>query len=109
MAAKEDNIWKNIRNIQGSTFGDIDFSDFYSFIFEVPVEKIVIDGEELHGIEIDGILNLENLSRTVFIDEECWNLKVVVDVGELTRNITKKKKPDVLQAYKCPLCDICYS
>ena len=108
MAAKEDNIWKNIRNIQGSTFGDIDFSDFYSFIFEVPVEKIVIDGEELHGIEIDGILNLENLSRTVFIDEECWNLKVVVDVGELTRNITKKKKPDVLQAYKCSLCDTCY-
>ena len=68
LAAKEDNIWKNIRNIQGSTFGDIDFSDFYSFIFEVPVEKIVIDEEELHGIEIDGILNLENLSRTVFFD-----------------------------------------
>ena len=108
MAAKKDNIWKNIRNIQGSTFGDNDFSDFYSFIFEVAVEKIVIDEEELHGIEIDGILNLENLSRTVFIDEECWNLKVVVDVGELTRNITKKKKPDVLQAYKCPLCDTCY-
>ena len=95
MAAKENNIWKNIRNIQGSTFGDNDFSDFYSFIFEVPVEKIVIDEEELHGIEIDGILNLENLSRTVFIDEECWNLKVVVDVGELTRNITIKKNLDV--------------
>ena len=44
----------------------------------------------------------------MFIDYECWNLKVVVDVGELNRNITKKKKPDFLQAYKCPLGDICY-
>ena len=48
-------------------FADIYFSDFSSFIFKVPEEKIVIDEEELHGIEIDGILNLENLSRTVFI------------------------------------------
>ena len=32
------------------------------------VEKVVIDEEELHGIEIDGILNLGNLPRTVFID-----------------------------------------
>ena len=29
---------------------------------------LVIYKEELHGIEIYGILNLENLSRTVFID-----------------------------------------
>ena len=32
-----------------------------------PVEKVVIDEEELDGIEVDGVLNLENLSRTVFI------------------------------------------
>ena len=38
---------------------------------------------------------------------ECGNLKVVVDSVELTRNINKKKKPDVLQAYTCPLCDKC--
>ena len=37
------------------------------------------------------------------------DLKVAVDIGELTRNITLKKKPDVLQAYKCPMTyDICY-
>ena len=29
-----------------------------------------------------------------------WNLKVMVDGAELTRNINKKKKPDVLLAYK---------
>ena len=37
-------------------------------LFSSPLEKVVIDKEELPGIEIDGILNLENLSRTVFID-----------------------------------------
>ena len=37
------------------------------------------------------------------------DLKVAVDIGELTRNIILKKKPDVLQAYKCPMTyDICY-
>ena len=61
-------------------FAAIYFSEFSSFISKVPVEKVVIDEEELHG----------------------------VDVGELTRNIAKKKKPDALQAYKCPLCYICY-
>ena len=43
------------------------FSDFSRFIFKVLVEK-VIDKEELRGNEIDDILHLENLSRTVFID-----------------------------------------
>ena len=50
-------------------FADIYFYEFSSFIFKVPVEKVVIDEEEvldedevLHGIEIDGFVNLlENL------------------------------------------------
>ena len=33
-----------------------------------PVEKVVIDKEELDRIEKDGILNLKNLPRTVLID-----------------------------------------
>ena len=37
------------------------FSDFSRFIFEVPLEKVVIDEEEFHGNEIDDILNLEIL------------------------------------------------
>ena len=53
------------------TFGDIDFSDFSSFIFEVPVEKVVIDKKELHGIKIDRILSLENLL------EQCSSIKNV--------------------------------
>ena len=52
--------------MQDSKFAD--FSDFSSYIFKVnhvftegknnPVEKAVIDVEELDCIEIDGILNL---------------------------------------------------
>ena len=48
-----------------TTFTDIDFSDFSSFIFKVnnvfreekyhPLEKVVIDKQELNGIEIDDI------------------------------------------------------
>ena len=70
--------------------------------------KVVVVDEELDVIDIDDIRNLENLSRPVFIEEECGNLKVVVDGGELTRNIKKKKKPRGLKAYKCPLLDKCY-
>ena len=56
--------------MQDSKFADIYFYEFSSFIFKVPVEKVFIDEKEFYGI----------------------------DVGELTRNIAKKKKPDVLQA-----------
>ena len=44
--------------MQDSMLADIYFTEFSSFIFKVPVEKVVIDEEELHGIEIDGFLNL---------------------------------------------------
>ena len=64
--------------------------------------------EELDGNDIDGIGNLEDLLRIVFIHEECENLKVFFDGGELTRNINEKKKPGVLQAHRCPLCDKCF-
>ena len=41
----------------------------------------------------------------MLIDEDCGNLKVVVDAGELTRNINKKKKPVILKASRCPPFD----
>ena len=48
--------------MQDSMVADIYFTEFSSFIFKVPVEKVAIDEEELHGIEIDDFLNLlENL------------------------------------------------
>ena len=54
-----------------------------------PLEKIKIKEvkEEVDGINIDGIGNLEDLPGIVFIHGECGNLKVFVDGGELSRNI----------------------
>ena len=51
--------------------------------------------EELDGIDIDETGNLEDSPRLMFIDEECGNLLVVNDNGELSGNITQKKKSDV--------------
>ena len=45
--------------------------------------------EELDGIDIYDIGNLEDLLTIVFIHEECENLKIFVDGGELTGNINK--------------------
>ena len=49
--------------------------------------------------KLDGIGNLVDLPRLMFIDEECGNLKVVVDGGELTRNNNRKKWSELLQVY----------
>ena len=64
--------------------------------------------EELDGIDIDDIGNLENLLRIVFIHEERGNLKGFVDDGELSRNINEKKQPGVLQANRCSPGDKCF-
>ena len=63
--------------MQDSTFAVLSFSDFPIFIFKVnqvfmqekenSVGKVVLYEEELDGIEIDGMLNLENLPGTVLI------------------------------------------
>ena len=94
-------FWIQIIIIQILTLANIDFSGFYSFIFKLnqvfseekgnPVEKFGKDEDELNGIEIDSIWNLEYLPSTVYIDYECWNLKIVFYGEELTRNINRKK------------------
>ena len=71
-----------------TVFTNIFFFYFSSFIFieyhvlleeDSPSEKNVIVTEEPDGIDIDDIRNLEDLLRTVFIHEECGNLKVFFD------------------------------
>ena len=57
-----------------------------------PFIKIDLVEEGLDGIDRDDIVNLEDLLRLVLINEEYGNCKVVVDGGELTRNINQKKK-----------------
>ena len=54
--------------------------------------------EELDGLDINDIANLVDLPRLMFIDEECRNLKVVVDELDLTRNIDRKSS-DLLREY----------
>ena len=49
-----------------------------------------------------------DLLSLVLIIEGCPNAKVVVDSGELVKNINQKKKPDVLRAFRRPLCDKYY-
>ena len=68
-------------------------------------EKFVIVDEELDGIDINDTENLDDLPRFVFIDEEYGNLKVVNVMKNLLEVLTKRKKSDVLQAYRCSLCD----
>ena len=97
-----------------TTLADTDFSNFSSLIFKVNhlfIEKTTLHisfvktDEELDGIDIDNIRKSEDLPRLVFINEECGKSKLVVDGGELTRNTNKKKKPDVSQGYRYPLCE----
>ena len=47
--------------------------------------------EELDGIDIDDIGNLQDLLGIVFIHEECGNLEVFVEGGEFARNISTDK------------------
>ena len=64
---------------------------------ENPSEKIFITVEELNCVDVDDIGNLDDLPWFVFIDNECGNLKVVSDCGELSRNINQKRNSDVSQ------------
>ena len=64
--------------------------------------------EELDGIDTDSIWKLVDLLRLVLISEKCWNPKVAADGEKLAGNINQKKKPDILQACRCPLCENCY-
>ena len=69
--------------------------DFPSFIFKENLsEKNVIVEEGLDDIDIDDIGNLEDSPGLVFIDEECENLIVVNDGGELPRNINQREMQD---------------
>ena len=47
--------------------------------------------EELDGFDTDGIVILKEAPRLVLIDEECKNLIIVNDGGEITGNIYQKK------------------
>ena len=55
------------------------FEESHFFIEEDnPSDKVVTIAEELHAVEVDGIGNLVDLPRLMFMDEECRNFNVVV-------------------------------
>ena len=54
-------------------------------------QKVLMAEEELDGIDIDDITNLEDLLRLVFIDKEFGNLKVELMVERLLEILTKRK------------------
>ena len=95
-------------------FADIDFFYVSSFILKenhILIEENNPSEKNCYSQRIirwyrDDIGNLEDL--LVLINEEFGNPKVVVDVGELTRNINQKKKPSVLQACRYSLVDKCF-
>ena len=73
-------------------FSNFIFKKSHGFIEEHKPSEIVVN-----RFDIDEIDNFEGLPRFVFINEECRNLKVVNDGGELTGDINQKKKSNVSQ------------
>ena len=71
------------------------FQENYVFIEEeIPSNKVVVVKEGL--VDLPGIK---------FVDEECRNLKAVIDGAELTRIFNRKKKSDLWQACRRPSCE----
>ena len=65
--------------MKGSSFI---FKENHVFIEEdYPSDKVVTVEEELDAIDIDGIGNLVDLPRLMFINAEYRNVKLVVDCG----------------------------
>ena len=97
-SANETNIYEKIEE---TTFADIALFYFSSFIFKKnrgiiqegnPSEKVAIIEEELGGIDLDDIGNLKDSPTLVLIDEECENLIVVNDRGELLEILIKRRR-----------------
>ena len=89
-------VWHEKKKIRKCT--SFAFTKNYLFNEENNLSgKVVIVEEELYCIG-----NLVDLPA--LIDGECGNLKVVVGGRESTRNINRKKKSEVLQPYRFPLC-----
>ena len=65
-------------------FSSFIFKENHVLVKENKPQKFLIIKEQLDGIDIDDIGNLEDLLRIVFIHEERVNIKVFVDNGNTT-------------------------
>ena len=77
------------------TLAEFDLFEYFqktrAFIEDNLSEKNVIVEEGLDDIDIDDIGNLEDSPGLVFIDEECDNLIVANDGGELLEILNKDR------------------
>ena len=84
----------------GNAFANSDLFYFSSIIFKnitVSLKEVTPQEKKCYSWGRTRLyINFEDYLRLVFIDEECGNLIVVNDGGELTENISQKKA-DVLQ------------
>ena len=77
-------IWSKL---QETTFASNETFKFYFgrksrfYLRGKPSNKVNAVEEEPYGIDIDGIGNLMDLPKLMFIDEECGNLKIAVGGG----------------------------
>ena len=77
-------IWSKIQETifaSNETFKLYPWSKSRFYWWGKPSNKVNAVEEKQNGIDIDGIGNLMDLSKLMFIDEECGNLKVVADGG----------------------------
>ena len=79
---------------------------FFEFCFQrkdKPSEKTVIVEEDLDGIDVNDVGNLKCIPRPVSMKSNVVGYIKVVNYGvERTRNINRREKSDVLQAYRGP-------
>ena len=77
-------IWSKIQKLLSQVMrrSSFIFEENHVFIEEGNASnKVYTVEEEQDGIDVDGIGNLMDLPKLMFIDEECGNLKVVVNGG----------------------------
>ena len=77
-------IWSKIQETTFASYETFKFYFWWKSRFYgrgKPSNKVNAVEEEQDGIDIDGIRNLMDLPKLMFIDEECGDLKIVVDGG----------------------------
>ena len=85
-------------------FADVDFFFFFFFFGFIFKENHFLVEE---GNPSEKNCDSQGRTRWYWYRWYRGNPKVFTDGEELTININEKKKTDVLQAYRCPLCDKC--
>ena len=74
-------IWSKIQEASFANNEKLIILKKITFLLKREILKVNSVEEEQDGADIDGIGNLMDLPKLMFIDEDCGNLKGVVDGG----------------------------